>query len=236
MSISASSPDLVRDPLNSPFPLPWQWMLDTQAAVTAGNHPGQEIYRSPSLYDPHRQFAAYCRVRLDLQPLMHQSRVTSTLFVENLQTGILHTVIARSPLAPHPFQNEEMIDAPGLMSLTMPISWSADGKTLLSRQVEGFFASGDLSDFGVVWQSETQRTHTAAPQPTVDYTHAVLLGWSDSCPDHMLFKAGSMGEEDWQHWAVAFDGKTVLAAGDRGQVFGEVNSHIWSGSNAKFNH
>ena len=236
MSISAQSPDLIRDPLNSPFPIPWQWILDTQAAVTAGQHPGKEIYRSPSLYDPHHQFAAYCRVRLDLKPQMHESRVTSTLFVEDLNTGVLHTVIARSPLAPHPFQNEEIVDAPGIISLTMPISWSEDGKTLLSRQFEGFFGSGNISDYGVVWRSETQRTFTAAPSMTVDYTHAVLLGWSESYPEHLLFQAGSMGEEDWQHWAVAPDGNTVLAANDMGQVFGEVNSNVWSGSNAKFNH
>ena len=79
MSISSASPDLARDPLNSPFPLPWQWILDTQAAVTAGTHLGQELYRSPSLYDPHHQFAAYCRVRLDLKPQHYDSRVTSTL-------------------------------------------------------------------------------------------------------------------------------------------------------------
>lgn len=237
MSISASSPDLARDPLNSPFPIPWQWILEVQQAVTAGEHPGQEIYRSPSLYNPHHQFAAYCRVRLDLRPMMYQSRVTSTLFVENLQTGILHTIMARSPLAAHPFQTEPVTaDEPGVMALTMPISWSADGKTLLCRQLEGFFCSSCISDYGVVWQSETQQTITVAPSAIANYTHAVLLGWSESCSGSALFQAGSMGEENWHHWAVALDGTTVLATGDRGEVFGEVSSNIWSGSNAKFNH
>ncbi len=235
MSISASSPDLVRDPLNSPFPLPWQWILDTQAAVSAGEHAGKEIYRSPSLYDPQGQFAAYCRVRLDLKAAMHQGRVTSTLFVENLQTGVLNTVIARSPLAPHPFQNKDIVDAPGIISLIMPVSWSADGKKLLARQFEGFLGSSDISDYGVIWDSETEETLTLSPSSIVDYTHAILLGWSDHHPEQILFQAGSVGEDNWQNWAVAVDGQTMSALDDAGVVFGEMSSNIWSGSNAKFN-
>ncbi|AFY37798.1 hypothetical protein Lepto7376_1454 [[Leptolyngbya] sp. PCC 7376] len=235
MSISASSPDLVRDPLNSPFPLPWQWILDTQAAVTAGKHPGKELYRSPSLYDPQHRFTAYCRVRLDLKPAMHDSRITSTLFVENLETGVLNTVIARSPLAPHPFQNGDIVDAPGIISLIMPVSWSTDGKKLLSRQFEGFLGSCDISDFGVIWDSETEETLTLSPSANVEYTHAILLGWCEHHPEQILFQAGSIGEDNWQNWAVALDGKTSSAVDDAGVVFGEINSNIWSGSNTKFN-
>lgn len=209
--------------------------METQAAVAAGTHQGAAVYRSPFLYDPQRRFAAYCRVRLQLKPLLHESRVTSILFVEELQSGTLHTVMARSPLAPHPFQSDDIIDAPGIIALLMPVSWSENGEKLLGRQFEGFFGSGDISDFGVVWDSQTKETLTLAPSPEVDYSHAILLGWSDRQPDQILFQAGLMGEDNWQIWAVADDGKTTLAQQDQGVVFGEMSSHIWSGSDVKFN-
>ena len=235
MSISASSPDLVRDPLNSPFPMPWQWILETQAAVTAGKHPGKELYRSPSLYNPEHQLMAYCRVRLDLKPLMHQGRITSTLFVENFQTGTLHTVIAKSPLTPNPFQTGKTFDEPGIMSLIMPVSWSADGTKLLSRQFEGFLGSCDISDFGVVWDGITEETITLTPSDTIDYTHAVLLGWSEADPGAILFRTECLGDDHCKYWAVSPDGKTVSVNNDSGLVFGEFSNNIWSGSNAKFN-
>lgn len=235
MSISVSSPDLVTDPLNSPFPIPWRWILDTHAAVLAGDHSGNELYRSPSLYDPKHHFAAYCRVRLQLKPLLHESRVTSILFVENLRSGMLSTVTATSPLAPHPFQKDDVIDAAGIIALLMPVSWSADGKKLLARQFEGFLGSGEMSDYGVVWNSQTEAGTTIAPDETVDYTHAILLGWSERSPDQVLFQAGCMGEDNWHIWSVAGDRRTTLADDDHGVAYGKTSANIWSGSDAKFN-
>ncbi len=232
--MSASHPDLISDPLNSPFPIPWQWILNTQAAVSAGKHSGSELYRSPSLYDPQKQFAAYCRVRLQLKPVAYESRVTSTLFIENLQTGTLHTVIARSPLAPHPFQHNDIVDAPGIISLLMPISWSADGKKLLGRQFEGFLGSSEITDYGVIWHSETQETLTLAPDATIGYTHAILLGWSEQQPDNILFQAGCMGDDHWHIWAIDPAGNTSLAKGDQGVAYGEMSSNAWSGSSSRF--
>lgn len=239
MSISALSSELITDPLHSPFPIPWQWILETQAAVAEGRHAGSTVYRSPYLYDPQRRFAAYCRVRLQLKPKLHESRVTSILFVEDLQTGMLHTVMARSPLAPHPFQAEEIVDAPGIISILLPVSWSADGERLLGRQFEGFLGSGAMSDFAVVWEQGTQTTTTLAPSSDIDYTHAILLGWSEQRPEQVLFQAGCMGDEVWHLWTVAMDGTTAIADGDHGMVFGELSSNIWTGNdptaNGKFN-
>lgn len=234
MSISASHPDLTSDPLNSPFPIPWQWILNTQAAVSSGKHSGSELYRSPSLYDPQKRFAAYCRVRLQLKPAPYDGRVTSTLFIENLQTGALHTVIARSPLAPHPFQDNDIVDAPGIISLLMPVSWSADGQKLLGRQFEGFLGSSEITDYGVVWQSDTQETLTLAPDPGIGYTHAILLGWSEQRSGEILFQAGCMGDEQWHSWTVDAGGNTSPAQGDQGVAYGEIASNAWSGSSARF--
>ncbi|MGB2926606.1 MAG: hypothetical protein WBB82_15005 [Limnothrix sp.] len=235
MSISASSPDLVADPLNSPFPIPWRWILDTHAAVVAGKHDGDELYRSPSLYDQKRHFSAYCRVRLQLKPELYQSRVTSTLFVENLHSGMLSTVTATSPLAPHLFLKTTDEATLGTIALLMPVAWSADGSKLLARQFEGYLGSGAMSDYGVIWDSQTEAAVTIAPAETaVDYTHSILLGWSENTPDQVLFQAGCMGEEDWQIWAVAQDGSTKLALADRAMAYGETSAPIWSGCSEKF--
>ncbi|MBV5261862.1 hypothetical protein FLX56_25960 [Synechococcus moorigangaii CMS01] len=235
MSISASSPQLITDPLHSPFPIPWQWILDTQTAVAAGTHPGADIYRSPLLENSHHQYAAYSRIHLELRPLLKESRVTSVLFVENLQTGTLNTVIARSPLAPQPFQEVEASAAPGLISLLIPVSWSADGQRLLARQFEGFFNSGIMSDFAVVWDAKTQGSVTLQPNIEDEYSHAILLGWSEQHADAVLFQTGVMGEENWPIWRVSPHGDTNLALSDHGVVYGESQTYPWSGRDGNLN-
>ncbi|BAW97628.1 hypothetical protein NIES970_25820 [[Synechococcus] sp. NIES-970] len=235
MSISASSSQLITDPLHSPFPIPWQWILETQAAVAAGQHNGAEVYRSPLLTNGRQQYAAYSRIHLELRPCLQQSRINSIVFVENLQTGVLSTVVTQSPLAPHPFQEAPHTDTPGTISLLMPISWSADGQRLLARQFEGYFGSGVMSDFAVVWDAKSQQSHTLQPHIEGEYSHAILLGWSERYAKDVLFQTGIMGQDDWPIWRVSLDGDTNLATEDHGVVYGDPLTYAWSGSEGNLN-
>ena len=75
------------DPLDSPHPVPWNWVMATYAELNASQSVGVRYYRSPSLLSPDGQYAAYSRIQMQGQPELHHSRVTSVMFVENLQTG-----------------------------------------------------------------------------------------------------------------------------------------------------
>ncbi|QCS49257.1 hypothetical protein FEK30_07310 [Picosynechococcus sp. PCC 11901] len=235
MSISTADPQLITDPLHSPFPIPWQWILETQATVAAGNQSSADVCRSPALNNGRHQYAAYSRIQLALRPQLQESQVTSVLFVENLQTGILSTVMARSPLAPQAFQEVEGNDAAGLISLLIPVSWSADGQRLLARQFEGFFNSGVMSDFAVVWDAKTQRSITLQPNIEAEYSHAILLGWSEQYAEDVLFQTGVMGEETWPIWRVSPSGDTNLARENHGVVYGDLLSPAWFGSDRESN-
>jgi len=58
----------------------------------------------------------------------------------------------------------------------------------------------------------------------------VLLGWSKSQPDHVLFRAGELGEENWPLVKVANDGKTVTTTDDDQPItFGKQVTEIWAG-------
>lgn len=234
MSISASSPQLITDPLHSPFPVPWQWILETQAAVTAGTHPGSEVYRSPSLDNGYQQYAAYSRIHLEMCPTLHESHVSSVLFVENRRTGMLSTVMARSPLAPQPFQEVAATTTAGLISLLIPVSWSANGQQLLARQFEGVFNSGYMSDYAVIWDAQTRKSVTLQPNIEDEYSHAILLGWSEQYAGDVLFQTGIMGEEHWPIWRVSPNGDTNLTTERYGVVYGEILSYAWSGNNGDF--
>lgn len=236
--LSEAAPDMTQavvqiDPLDSPHPVPWNWVMITHAEVTANGGTGIRYYRSPSLVSPDGQYAAYSRIQLQVQPELYQCRISSVMFVENLRTGDLRTISASSPLADNPFVSNEEADMPGIIAILIPISWSAKGDRVLARQFEGLFSTSDASDYAVVWDRQQNRTTTLSPNND-DYTNAVLLGWSRTNPDQVLFRAGELGEEEWPLWAVDLNGQTVAAIEDKPLIFGQTITHSWAGPQAHF--
>ncbi len=218
------------DPLDSPYPVPWNWVLDSHAQLTANGKSGFTYYRSPSLISPDGQYAAYSRIKMQAEPELFRSNVTSVMFMENLQTGDLMTINPSSPLANNTWYNEQENILPGAIAILIPVSWSEDGERILSRQFEGIFSTSEASDYAVVWDRDNNKTSTITPQ--VEYTNAVLLGWSGNSPEHILFRAGILGDEQWPMWAVNLDGDTALAGNDLPQVYGQYMNPIWSGPQA----
>lgn len=91
------------DPLGSPHPIPWNWVMTTYADVRL-QRAGLRYYRSPSLVSPDGKYAAYSRMQMQVQPELYRSRLSSVIFVENLQIGELQVINANSPLADNPFE------------------------------------------------------------------------------------------------------------------------------------
>jgi hypothetical protein len=219
------------DPLDSPFPIPWNWVLATQADTKPGILPIRRYYRSQSLISPDRQYAAYSRIQMDVRADFTRSRVSSVLFVENLETGDLQTITAESPFADNPFMMNKDPHQEGAIAMLIPIAWSADSTRILAREFESIFGTAIASDFAVIWDRQRNRRRTLSPAG-FHYTNAILLGWSQQQPDRVLFRAGNMGDEDWHIWAVDNSGHTEIALEDRPVTFGTVSSNIWAGPQA----
>ncbi|MDA0209077.1 MULTISPECIES: hypothetical protein [Desertifilum] len=219
------------DPLNSPYPVPWNWVMATYTEVSNTRGTGVRYYRSPSLISPDGRYAAYSRIQLQVKPELYNSRVNSIMFLENLATGDLRVITAASPLANNPLTATEASQMPGAIAILMPVAWSEVGDRILARQFEGLFSSSNASDYAVIWDRQGDRTHTLSPQAN-SYSHAVLLGWSQNNPNRVLFRAGHLGDENWPLLAVDATGKTLMANGDRPMTFGRVVNNIWAGPQA----
>ncbi|HEY9853490.1 MAG TPA: hypothetical protein V6D28_28725 [Leptolyngbyaceae cyanobacterium] len=229
---SASVESGQTDPLNSPHPIPWNWIVDTQDEVSLTQGSGVRFYRTPSLVSPDGKYAAYSRIQIQVQRDMYRSRVSSVMFVEDLSTGRLRVVNASSPLANNPLKRNEPGDKPGVISILIPVSWSSNGDRLLGRQFEGLFNTSDASDYAVVWDRQQNRARTIAPGK-IKYSNAVLLGWSQVKSDQVIFRAGELGDETPPLWAVNFGGRTVVATKkDQPIVFGNQVKHSWAGPQA----
>lgn len=227
---AVTQPPEQTDPLNSPYPIPWNWILETHANVSSSKGSGIRFYRTPAVISPDGKYAAYSRIQIYVQPELYDSRVSSVMFVENLATGALKVVSASSPLANNPLKPNEAADMPGVISILIPVSWSNTGDRLLARQFEGEFSTSDASDYAVVWDGRLNRTTTIAPN-NVEYGNAILLGWSRTNPGEVLFRAGELGDEQMPLWAVALNGKTVAAREqDQPVVFGRTMKYSWAGS------
>lgn len=226
---SLTPTEFQNDPLGSPYPIPWIWIQETQAKFSEQGKSGLQYYRSPSLVSPDGQYAVYTRISLQVEPEMYRSRVTSVMFLEDLTTGKLTVIRAGSPLAEHLWHTEATHSIPGLMSVLIPISWSEDGRRLLSRQFEGIFNTSDASDYGVIWDRQTEQTQTIAPKDA-QYDSSILLGWSALNPNQVLFQAGLLGEENWPIWSVALDGKTAMANRNEPVTYGQTATYAWTGS------
>ena len=80
------------DPIGSPHPIPWQWIMSTQEAIGGKGNSGIRYYRSIPVLSPDGKYAIYSRVQMEIKPEMHNSRVNSVLFVEDRETRRLRVM------------------------------------------------------------------------------------------------------------------------------------------------
>jgi len=223
-------PSIQLDPINSPYPVPWTWVMAALSDRHTVANPKVRYYRSQSLVSPDGQYAAYSRIQVQLSQDFTKNRVASTLFLENLSTGDLQTITASSPLADNPFVSQDVSPDSGTIAILIPIAWSEESDRILAREFESIFGSDIASDFAVVWDRSANRTYTIAPQ--AQYSNAILLGWSQSHPGQVLFRAGMMGNEDWPLYTVDVRGQTAYVSHDRPITYGQMVDSVWSGPQA----
>lgn len=223
------------DPIGSPHPIPWTWIQATQEAISSKGGSGVRYYRSVPVISPDGRYAIYSRVQLEVRPEMHNSRVTSVLFVEDRQTKKLQIISSTAPIndpllkvkLSSPQQNTQ-----GTIAVLVPVSWSENGDRFLARKFEGLMNTSDATDRAVIW--DRQKNHSQSVTPAEEkHEHeeiAVLLGWSKARPDQVLFRTGEIGEDKWPLVTVSHDGSTQLATtADQPVTFGEKIKEVWAG-------
>lgn len=215
------------DPLNSPFPIPWNWILATLSDRQARLQQ-RHFFRTQSLISPNGDYAAYSRIQIRLAADFTRSQVSSALFVENLQTGDFHTLSIGTPFADNPFIRDEDLKRGGTIAIAIPVAWSEESDRLLVREFESIFGTSIASDFAIIWDRTRHTSHILAPSG-ISYSNAILLGWSQTQPHLPLFRAGMMGDPDWPQWIVQPDGTTTLAPHDSPLTFGHALNHVWAG-------
>jgi hypothetical protein len=223
------------DPIGSPHPIPWKWILANQEAIGSKGNSGVRYYRSVPVISPDGRYAVYSRVQMEIKPEMYHSRVTSVMFVEDRQTKKLRVMATTSqikdPLLKASVSPPEQIREDGQIGVLVPVSWSEKSDRFLARKFAGVFNTGDATDHAVIWDRQKNHTNTVAPSRHEDDHEkiAVLLGWSKNQPDHVLFREGEMGEEEWPLVQVATDGKTVNPTdADQPVTYGDKLSEIWA--------
>lgn len=224
------------DPLDSPYPIPWNWVLATQAERDSDESdwtvPQLRHYRTQALISPDGHYAAYSRVQMQVASDLAHSQVSSMLFVENLRTRDLQTLAATSPFSNNPFAPDAEPEQAGMIAVLIPVAWSAQGDRLLSREFESLFGSDIASDYAVVWDQQSRKVCTLAPTG-VHYTNAILLGWSQTHPNQALFRICNLGDPDTQLCSVDLFGQTRLAPHDQPMSFGQVMNNVWAGPQAR---
>ncbi|MEH1872628.1 hypothetical protein [Nostoc sp.] len=228
------------DPIGSPHPIPWKWITATQEAISSKGGSGVRHYRSVPVVSPDGKYAVYSRVQLEVKPQMYNSRVTSVLFVQDMQTKRLWVMASTTPVSDPLLKvkalkaaasESEETDLSGKIGVLVPVSWSEKGDRFLARKFEGIFNTGDSTDSAVIWDRQKNQANTVAPANQQEHEKiAVLLGWSKKQPDHVLFRAGELGEENWPLMQVTNDGKTLPTTDeDQPITFGKKVTEIWAG-------
>ena len=223
------------DPIGSPHPIPWQWILATQEAIGAKGGSGVRYYRSIPVISPDGKYAIYSRVQMEVKPEMHNSRVNSVLFVEDKQTKRLRVMTSTSVVIDPLLKRQAILSAQGdndgKIGVLVPVSWSEKGDRFLARKFVAIFNTADATDQAVIWNRQQDNLNVVSPVQSQDDHEkiAILLGWSKKQPNNVLFRAGELGEENWPLLQVANDGRTVdiSAEGDQAVTFGEKGS-IWA--------
>ncbi len=224
-----------QDPIGSPHPLPWKWITATQEAVSSNTGSGVRYYRSAPVISPDGRYSIYSRVRLEVKPQMHKSRVSSVLFVEDRKSNQLKVVASTSALIDPLLQAKEMrgeaSQVPGKIGVLVPVGWSENGERFLARKFEGLFNTAHATDQALIWNRQKNHASTVAPsQKNHQHDIAVLLGWSKNTPDNVVFQAGEMGQETWPTITVANDGRTVATPEvDQPTTFGRKTTDVWAG-------
>ncbi|MDZ8263592.1 hypothetical protein [Nostoc sp. ChiQUE01b] len=226
------------DPIGSPHPIPWKWITATQEAIASNGGSGVRHYRSVPVISPDGKYAIYSRVQLEVKPQMYNSRVTSVMFVQDMHTKKLWVMASTTPVS-DPLLKVKAVkaessaetDPSGQIGVLVPVSWSEKGDRFLARKFEGIFNTGDSTDSAVIWDRQKNHANTVAPVSDEEHEKiAVLLGWSKKQPDHVLFRAGELGEENWPLMQVANDGKTLPTTDqDQPITFGKKVTEIWAG-------
>jgi hypothetical protein len=223
------------DPMGSPHPIPWKWIMMNQDAISANGGSGVRYYRSTPVVSPDGRYAVYSRVQLEVKPEMYNSRVSSLLFIEDRQTKSLR-VMAATARASDPLLKQavlsEQTDTEGKIGVLVPVSWSEKGDRFLARKFIGIFNTADVTDHAVIWDRQENHIKTVAPAQGENEHEkiAILLGWSKKQPDNALFRAGELGEENWPLVQVSSDGKSVNVStdGDQPVTFGERDPQVWA--------
>jgi hypothetical protein len=223
------------DPIGSPYPIPWQWIQSTQEAMSSKGG-GVRYYRSVPVISPDGRYAVYSRVQLEVKPQMHNSRVSSVLFIEDRQTKNLRVVSSTS------YNRDALLNVKvsspdpngeGTIGVLVPVSWSQKGDRFLARRFEALFNTSDASDSAVIWDRQKNNTNTVAPSDGNEQEHdkiSVLLGWSKTKPDNVMFRTGELGDENWPLVTVSSDGKTGAATEvDQPITYGEQVTQVWAG-------
>ncbi len=223
-----------QDPIGSPHHIPWQWIQATQEAISSKGGSGVRYYRSVPVVSPDGRYAMYSRVQLEVRPEMYNSRVSSVLFIEDRQTRQLQVVTSTSSLSDPLLKvnvSSPNTDTQGSIGVLVPVSWSEKGERFLARKFEGLMNSSDATDRAVIWDRQKNNTNTVSPNEGENDAEkiAILLGWSKTQPNSVLFRTGEIGsEEKWPLMAVTDDGKTVAAnAVDQPITFGEKAKEVW---------
>ena len=224
------------DPIGSPHPIPWKWITATQESVSTTTGSGVRHYRSLPVISPDGRYSIYSRVSLEVKPQMHESRVSSVLFVEDRRTNQLKVVSSTSALVDPLLEGKKMHSEgkaylPGKIGVLVPVGWSENGERFLARKFEGLFNTAHATDEALIWNRQKNQANTVVPsQKNHQYDIAILLGWSKNTPDNVVFQAGEMGQETWPTITVANDGKTVATPElDQPTNFGRKATDVWAG-------
>lgn len=223
------------DPINSPYPIPWKWIVMTQEAIGGQGRSGVRQYRSIPVVSPDGRYAVYSRVQLEVQPEMHNSQVSSLLFIEDRQTKRLNILAKTSDTFDLLLKNGKSTpenNNQGKIGILVPVSWSEKGDQFLARKFVGTFNTADVTDNAVIWNRQQNTTTTVVP-PQGEGEHekiAILLGWSKKQPNYVLFRSGELGEENWPLVQVSGDGKNInmSISDDQPITFGNKGQNIWS--------
>ena len=223
------------DPIGSPHPIPWKWIMATQEAIGGKGISGVRYYRSLPVISPDGKYAIYSRVQMEVKPEMHNSRVKSVLFMEDRETKKLRVMISTDkeidPLLNKEVSLSEEADNDGKIGVLVPVSWSEKGDRFLARKFVAIFNTADATDQAVIWDRQKNNINVVNPVQSEDDHEkiAILLGWSKNQPNNVLFRAGELGEENWPLVQVANDGQTVDMSAEEDQpiTFGE-SAKIWA--------
>jgi hypothetical protein len=221
------------DPLGSAYPIPMKWISATQESM-APRGGGVRYYRSVPVISPDGRYAVYSRIQLEVKPETHNSRVSSVLFIEDRQTKkmVVLSSTSRNNDVLVKVKDEPDANGDGTIGVLVPVSWSEKGDKFLARRFEGVMNTSDVSDYAVIWHRDKNSTNTVGPayKESEHEKISILLGWSKSQPNHVLFRAGEMGEENWALLSVSDDGKTNNASEvDQPVTFGKQAVNVWAG-------